>query len=61
MEIIDPVDDAVTRPPVSTVDLIAAARDCQARDAVIHTSQGLPERRFQHVRDIWGHLDVPAE
>ncbi|MDZ7915144.1 MAG: DUF2795 domain-containing protein [Rhodococcus sp. (in: high G+C Gram-positive bacteria)] len=61
MEILDAVADAFTHTSVSAEDLVAAARDSQARDAVIHTLQNLPERRFQHVRDIWEHLDVPVE
>jgi hypothetical protein len=61
-EILDAVEGAFVRPPVTKSELLESARDAGARDELLATLNRLRDRRFSNARDLWADLeDVPVD
>ncbi len=61
-EILDVVEEAFVRPPVTKSELVESARDAGARDELLVTLNRLRDRRFSNARDLWADLeDVPVD
>lgn len=61
-ELLDAVEWAFVRPPVTKSELLASARDAGARDELLVTLNRLRDRRFGTTRDLWADLeDVPVD
>jgi hypothetical protein len=61
-EIVDAVEAAFVRPPVTKSELLESARDAGARHELLATLNRLRDRRFSNARDLWADLDdVPVD
>lgn len=62
LEILDAVEGAFVRPPVTTSEVLESARDAGARDELLATLKRLRDRRLRSTRDLWADLeDVPVD
>lgn len=60
-EIADLIGDVFVEPAVSKEKLVAHARDHQGRTPVVNILEGLHERTYHSLRDLWGQLqEVPV-
>jgi hypothetical protein len=60
-EIVAVVGSAFGGRPVSTAEVLLAARDAGARPGTIATLERLPTTHFRSVRELWAHLpDLPV-
>ncbi|MPZ65901.1 MAG: DUF2795 domain-containing protein [Pseudonocardiaceae bacterium] len=61
-EILDAVEGAFVRRPVTKSELLESARDAGARVELLATLNRLRDRRFSNARDLWADLeDVPVD
>lgn len=62
LEILDAVEGAFVRPPVTKSEVLESARDAGARDELLATLNRLRDRRLRSTRDLWADLkDVPVD
>jgi hypothetical protein len=60
IEIADCIEFAFASSPISSDELIAAASQGSARQAVLDVLANLPDRQYHRLVDLWTHLsDLP--